>query len=274
MKTAARPLLLLGFLILAFGARAADEFPGREIFPLIPVIELADLYKNFDKYTVVDARSAYEYDTLRIKGAYNVPVASADFDKRVQELVAKHKKPIAFYCNGKTCYKSYKATLRARSNGVKDCVAFDAGIFDWVKAHPELGELLGQSPVNPAHLIGGGELKAHMLAPGEFAKSASAKGAIVLDVRDPFQRDGIGFFPDVEKLVPLDRTEELNKYIQLAKAQKRPLLIYDEAGKQVRWLQYRLERAGLKDYHFMQHGAKGFYDALILSSGYRYKAHH
>ena len=33
------------------------------------------------------------------------------------------------------------------------------------------------------------------------------------------------------------------------------MYVYDEAGKQVRWLMYRLEQAGVKDYYFMKGGA-------------------
>lgn len=273
MRTFLRSMLTLGFL--SFGSTIAvanEEFPGRESFPLIPYIELNDLYENFDAYTVVDSRSEYEYDTLRIKGAHNVPLSSRDFEQRIQALIDKYKKPIAFYCNGKTCYKSYEAALKARRHGIKDVVAFDAGVFDWVTAHPELGELLGESPVQVKSLIGSAEFKARLLEPTAFADKAGVNNPIVLDVRDAYQREGIGFFPDMEHTAPLDQTEQLNEYIKLAKAEGRPLLIYDEAGKQVRWLQYRLERAGVKDYYFMKGGAKAFYDALILSSGYRYKA--
>lgn len=261
---------LVAFCLLSV-AQANEEFPGRDSFPLIPYIELNDLYENFDDYTIIDARSEYEFDTLRIKGAYNVPLSSRDFETRVKELVATHGKPIAFYCNGKTCFKSYEATLKAQRNGVENSVAFDAGIFDWVTAHPDLGELLGESPVDVKALIGSAAFKARQLGPTEFADKAGEDNAIVLDVRDAYQREGIGFFPDVEHTAPLDQSEKLNEYIQLAKTEGRPLLIYDEAGKQVRWLQYRIERAGVKDYYFMAGGAKAFYNALILSSGYRYK---
>lgn len=269
MRILSVPVFMLTVLVCA-SAQADSEFPGRASFPQIPVIEIDDLHENFTRYTVVDARSSYEYETLRIKGAHHVSLSSHDFAAQVQALVDEHGKPIAFYCNGKTCYKSYEATLKARRKGIVDAVAFDAGVFDWVSAYPELGELLGQSPVSPDALISTDRFRSRLLRPTEFADKADAGSALVLDVRDRYQRDGIGFFPDVEENVPLDNAEKLNEYIRRAKDNGHALLIYDEAGKQVRWLQYRLEQAGLDEYYFMDGGAKAFYDALILSSGYRY----
>jgi hypothetical protein len=38
-------------------------------------------------------------------------------------------------------------------------------------------------------------------------------------------------------------------------------------GKQVRWLQYELEKAGLKKYYFMKKGASGYYDSLVKNDG-------
>lgn len=35
------------------------------------------------------------------------------------------------------------------------------------------------------------------------------------------------------------------------------LLIFDQVGKQVRWLMYHLEVAGIKDYYFLDQGANG-----------------
>ena len=39
--------------------------------------------------------------------------------------------------------------------------------------------------------------------------------------------------------------------------QTQTLLIFDQVGKQVRWLMYHLEVAGIKDYYFLSKGANG-----------------
>jgi hypothetical protein len=92
------------------GVFAADKgFPGREQFPEVKIISKADLFRRFEDVTIVDARSHYEYDTLRITGAKNIPVAAKSFEKQVSDLRKQSAKDIVFYCNGRTCLKSYIA---------------------------------------------------------------------------------------------------------------------------------------------------------------------
>ena len=76
------------------------------------------------------------------------------------------------------------------------------------------------------------------------------------------RREGVGFFPGMERRIALDQTEKLDKVLQKAKRENKTLLIYDEAGHQVQWLQYHLVDAGVKNYYFMKGGAKAYYDML------------
>ena len=62
-----------------------------------------------------------------------------------------------------------------------------------------------------------------------------------------------------EKRASLDETEKLKTYIAQAKRERRPLYIYDEAGKQVQWLMYYLEDQGATDFYFMKGGAKAYF---------------
>ena len=245
---------------------AKEGFPGRAEFPEIPLYQKADLKKDFSNVVVVDARSSLEYDTLRIKGAKNIPVASKKFADMVKALRATTSKPIVFYCNGRTCYKSYKAAKAAMKAGVKNVFAYDAGVFEWAQAYPSHAVLLGNSPVNPKHIISKKTFKKRFLDPKTFTETARAaprKKAMIMDVRDMYQRAGVGFFPGIEKWISLDDEKKLNKYLKKARDENRTLYIYDEAGKQVRWLQYTLERENIKHYYFMKKGAKGFYKAIV-----------
>ncbi|MCG6968729.1 MAG: rhodanese-like domain-containing protein [Gammaproteobacteria bacterium] len=239
-------------------------FPGREEFPKIPIIEISELNRIFSEVVIVDTRSHYEYDTLRVKGSINIPVAEDTFEQNMMELRAKTSKPIVFYCNGRTCYKSYIAVKKSEAAGVTDTHAFDAGIFEWVNKYPSRGELLGKSPVDLKNLIATNKFKARLLDPDTFSEKAADLGpnSIVLDVRDKFQRAGVGFFPGKERWVSLDDKEKLAKYLKKAKLSNKTLFIYDEVGKQVRWLQYALEEAGIRDYYFMHDGAKAYYSQL------------
>lgn len=251
-----------------------EGFPGRSLekYSMVSVIELEDLHGRRDEFAVVDARSSFEFDTLRIKGAVNIPVTAEDFEAAVRGLREQTGKPIAFYCNGHTCMKSYKAAKQAMTAGLDKVYAYDAGIFDWARAYPDEAELLGKSPVDSARLIPKKVFKAHLLDPDTFSDKATAiasKSRLIIDIRDHFQRAGIGFFPAIERWASLQNMDKLRKYLKKAKAQNRTLFIYDNVGKQVRWLQYELEARGLKNYWFMEKGAKGYYDMLRTDEGLR-----
>ena len=267
MKNILISLSILLSLISSTSVFASDGFPGRAEFPEIPLYHKSDLLKDFDNVVIVDARSSLEFETLRVKGALNIPIASKKFPEMVRALRKKTNKRIVFYCNGRTCYKSYKATKAALKAGLKNVFAYDAGIFEWAKANPQHAVLLGMSPMDPTKIIPKAKLKARFLSPKKF--SVTARGAhrdkrLILDVRDLYQRAGVGYFIGIERWVSLDDQKKLDKYLKLALAENRTLYIYDEAGKQVRWLQYTLERYNIKNYFFMTKGVKGFYKDMIM----------
>lgn len=265
--------ILFGFSLLISlfsltSAFAADKgFPGRAEFPEIALYQKADLLRDLNRVVVVDARSTLEFETIHVKGAINIPVASKKFPEMVKKLRTQTSKPIVFYCNGRTCYKSYKATKAALKAGLKNVFAYDAGIFEWAKTYPKYAVLLGKSPMDPTKIIPKSKLKERFLKPKKFteqARSTPGDKRLILDVRDMYQRAGVGFFFGIERWVSMDDEKKLAKYLKKAKNENRTLFIYDEAGKQVRWLQYTLERYNIKNYYFMKKGAKGFYKEFIL----------
>jgi rhodanese-related sulfurtransferase len=245
-------------------ADKSEGFPGRKEFPKIPILELSELNKLLGEVVVVDARSGLEFETLRVKDAINIPVASKTFEEQVLKLREKTSKPIVFYCNGRRCFKSYIATKKSLEVGVSDVYAFDAGIFEWATAQPNKAVLLGKSPVNVKSLIAKANFKKKLLNPDKFSEKIADLGSssMVLDVRDKFQRAGVGFYPGKERWCSLDQKEKLRKYLEKAKSSNKTIFIYDEVGKQVRWLQYTLEELGVKNYYFMDKGAKAYYASI------------
>lgn len=256
-------VLLFGLFASSLHAKT-DEFPGRVKFPKLPYMELEELHNKFDDVIVVDARSILEFETLRIKDALNIPVAGKTFEEKVLKLRKSTDKPIVFYCNGRKCMKSFIAVQKAIDAGVLNVYAYDAGIFEWTVAHPEQAILLEQSPVNVAALISKKNFKKRLLHPDTFSTKAADMGnqSMVLDVRDKYQRSGVGFFPGKERWVSLDDKKKLEKYLAKAKSSNKTLFIYDEVGKQVRWLQYALEKNGIKNYFFMDKGARAYYASM------------
>jgi rhodanese-related sulfurtransferase len=254
-------LPLIGMLFVHHAVQAAsEEYPYRVRYPDVSVITTEDLAKRFAGVVVIDVRSKYEYDTLHIKGAVNVPLET-NFRAAVIKLREKHNKPFVFYCNGKTCHKSYDAVLLAAKARLDDLYAYDAGVFDWAKAQPDNTVLLGRSPVRPEDLISGERFKARLLEPKDFASRVGDK-SIVLDVRDRAQRD-TALFPFKEARAQLDETRKIDAAIEEARAQKKTLLVYDQTGKQVQWFQYYLESKGVRDYYFMKGGAQAHFDATL-----------
>lgn len=239
----------------------SDAFPLRAKYIDVAILETADLAKRYGDVVVVDVRTKYEYDTLRIKDAQLIPVTDRNFVDQVRKLRESTPKPIVFYCNGKTCAKSYDAVLYALNARIPNVLCYDAGIDDWSRAQPEKTALLGKSPIKAEDLIGHDQFKARLLDPKAFEAKAEGK-AIVLDVRDKSQRDAM-LFPFREQRVALEEKARLDAVIEQAKKEKKTLLIYDQVGKQVQWFQYYLESKGLKDYYFMKGGAQGYSDMMF-----------
>lgn len=243
------------------GKGSTTAFPLRSRYIDVQVLETEEFAQRFSDVVVVDVRSKYEYDTLRVKDALLMPVTESNFTNDLRKLREQTSKPIVFYCNGKTCHKSYDAVIIAQRARIPNVLCYDAGIADWAKAHPEKTVLLGKSPIRTEDLISHDRFKERLLEPKAF-EAKMGPAAIVLDVRERAQRDS-ALFPFREERIPLEDKSAIDAMIERAKHDKKTLLIYDQVGKQVEWLQYRLESKDLKDYYFMKGGAQGYFDATL-----------
>jgi len=235
----------------------SNDFPGRDIYPKIKVYSTSKLFNSFADVAIIDVRSQYEYNVLHINTAINIPLNSKQFSTEIAALNVNNK-PIVFYCNGHTCFKSYKAVLKAKHAGLSNVSSYDAGVFDWANAHPEKTTMLNVSPMDPSSIIPKKDLKKHLLEPKEF-QSKITNNSIILDIRDSNQRGLLSLFPYRQKNISLQQREKLSQLFDKVLKNKSPLFIYDAAGKQVRWLQYYLEAKGIKNYYFMNGGFKNFF---------------
>ena len=262
--------MILGIFVLLFAQQLIaeeaknKEFPGRDLYPEISYIELQDFYQKLKRkeVIVVDVRSSYEYSTLRVKDAINIPLASKTFVSEIRKLRVSDDRPIVVYCNGKTCMKSYKAARKCDIEKIDNVIAYDSGIMDFAKSFPKDALLLGKTLNDPKKLISKANFNKHLIDPDKFGERIANTSDIVLDVRDRFQREGISIFVGREYRVSIDNTRRLDRYIDKAMKENKALLIYDAAGKQVRWLQYYLEDKGLKSYYFMKGGIGAYYKTI------------
>lgn len=249
--------LLTAFLLVACAhaaAAASDDFPLRPYYPEVPFIDTATLLLKYDDTTVVDIRSSFEYDVAHINKARLLPLSDPDFADELEKIRPKTSTtPMVFYCNGHSCAKSYQAAQLAISLGFDSIYTYDGGIFDWIMAAPDKATLMGETPARADRIISTGEFTKRMLAYDVFAEQALEENTIVIDIRDPFQRELKPRIPGIRN-IPLDPLLDL--VTSRIWTEKR-LLFFDAVGKQVRWLQYFLESYGYFNYAFLRDGVRG-----------------
>ena len=251
-------LISMIVLLVANSALAAD-FPLRKKYSNVKPIAIEKLFADYDNTIIIDVRSKMEFNVVHVAKAKHVQVTKGNFLSELEKVRAKDGgSNIAFYCNGHTCAKSYKASVKAMDAGFKNIYCFDAGIFEWVNAYPERGALLGQTPADKTKLIAKADLNSKKLSWTDFKAQAANSNAVVVDTRDPFQRAKGGDL-DQNKAVDLKgiRTIPMDRMLSILKKgdfKNKQLLIFDAVGKQVRWLQYYIEEYGYENYAFLNKG--------------------
>ncbi|MCP4403350.1 MAG: hypothetical protein GY801_39340 [bacterium] len=284
--------LFAGFFVglLLAATAVAIEYPGREEpkYQSVPYIEIDELYQNYldGSIVIVDVRSELEYNAIHVDGAVHIPVGSHVFAAGIKKLAqANPGKKISFYCNGTTCFKSYEAQLRAVGAGIENTYAFDLGIPGWADLFPDNTILLGK-PMSESSVswIPTSEFKKKCLTWEDFKKMAAQDGVRVIDARDNVQKGFMTAAAQAEftqearnnlkkfrqknsemmdglsvksKVIAQPFDILIKNIIKKKKLTNDTLLIFDQVGKQVRWLMYHLEAAGYTNYYFLSEGAYG-----------------
>ena len=255
----ASALLALALVtVTPLSAAARQEgFPLRPYYPEVPSITTADLLADYDDIMILDIRSRFEYDVANINKAILLPLNDPDFADKLEKLRPKISDTImAFYCNGHSCAKSYQAVQVALSLGFNNVVVYDGGIFDWIDAAPDKATLMGETPARADRVIAPEEYLTRLLDFDAFVEKSREPDVVVIDIRDPFQRDVI---PNIDTVKPIALDPLLNLVISRIWTEKH-LLFFDAVGSQVRWLQYFLESYGYFEYSFLKGGIAGIAD--------------
>ncbi|MEW5833361.1 MAG: rhodanese-like domain-containing protein [Campylobacterota bacterium] len=242
---------------------ANDGFPHRKHFPHVEVIDTEKLSSDLDAYTVVDVRPPFEFSIMHIKGATNLPLSTQDF---TQQVTALHEqaggKRVVFYCNGHTCEKSYQAASRmSEADDALAPLAYDAGILEWAAANPARTNFLNRGHLDSRALISAEKFQVHNLPPVEFISRAKDPEALVVDIRDDLQRDGIALFAmrDIRTGVDMAKLKEI---LVRARTEGRSVFFFDATGQRVKHLQYLVEAEGLPNYFFMKGGMRAYFDMI------------
>lgn len=245
----------------------SEEFPYRNDYPNVPIVELEQLKTGYDNgsFVIVDVRSSIEFETIHPKGALHVSLSNANFTTDLKIVSAKNPgKKIAVYCNGVTCLKSYNAAQKAVDAGMTNVYAFDAGIPAWAKAFPAETLLVGKPIDDPEkQLIPKSQFKKKTIDFAQFQKLALSPNAKVIDARDPMQRSEK--LPGVDKVLPIPIEKLIRNIINHDRMKDNQLIIFDQVGKQVRWVMYHLEDKGYVNYYFLKGGAT----AVLKEQKYR-----
>lgn len=297
--TLRKNFLLVGMIVVSTGLAgitSADHYPGREDprYQDVPYIEMETLYQHFlkDKILIVDVRSHLEYETIHAEGAHHIALASSSFEAELRILAKTYPEtPLSFYCNGTTCLKSYEAQIRATDAGIENTYAFDAGIPAWAERYPEHTILL-ERPLSESTVqwISDEEFHRKCVSWEEFQQLAVQENTRVIDARDNVQKGAVdpavkgqlnsdeermleefshkneamlAMLGDTSPVIAQPMDQLIKRVVSKELFKDQTLLIFDQVGKQVRWLMYHLEAAGYTRYYFLSGGA---YDVIGIQA--------
>ncbi len=253
--------LLLPCLVLVanFGSvipayTEAETYPLRAKYPDDKTISTAELTALADKPILVDVRPKDEFDVIHIKGSVNIDLNKL-LEKDLEAVRGKgDARPLVFYCNGIDCEKSYKAAMKARLWGFQNVFIYDDGIFTWGKTNPSATVFLGETLTGPDKLIPEATFEKALLPKAEFLAKAQSGEYFVIDLRSKDERSDVKVPFDGVRAIPFDQVATLLRQPESI-IPKSKVLVIDNVGKQVRWLQYYFEKGGRTDYFFAKGGA-------------------
>ncbi len=255
-------LFLTCFFISILTIQAENlEYPGRVIYPEVTHISTEEFRQEYDQAIIIDTRSILEYETIHVLNASRYGIHDRNFSFEIKKIRNKNPdKKIIFYCNGKTCMKSYKAAKKAMKEGIENVFAYDSGIFEWAEAHPNLAALIGKSPVNLEQLNEHKKrFNQHVLSITDFVDKVYEKDTIVFDIRNNRERfNSSPLFLLKDKSLSLSNPEKFIKKLKRLKDKDKTLLFYDMSGRTVIWLEFYLADIGIKNYSFMEGGVYAY----------------
>lgn len=256
-----RLFLLHSFLSILFLANSyaqENDFPYREFYPDVPILELEAAKKAYEKNEAVfvDIRSSMEFEAIHIKKAVAVDFSMLKYLDELQQVWKNNPgRKIIVYDNGISSVKSYICVQDAMDSGIKDIYAYDGGIQAWAEKYPQDILLLGEQLEDPAAQLIPYEKFLEILLDFDTFKQkiAASPNAKIIDARDPKQR--VEKIEGLEKALPIPLNKFIQNIINKERMKEDQLFIFDQVGGQVRWLMYYLEKHNYENYYFLEGGA-------------------
>ena len=138
---------------------------------------------------------------------------------------------------------------------MKNVYAYEGVIQAWAEEYPSDTILMGQQiKDSKTQLIPYDEFLIISLDFETFKqKIADSPNAKIIDARDPKQRTKK--LSGLEDVLPIPLDKLIRNVIQKGHMKNDQLFIFDQVGRQVRWLMYYLDKHGYKNYYFLEAGA-------------------
>ena len=163
---------------------------------------------------LINSLTSIEYDIQHIPGSINVPLYEMDNNKKLP--TDKNTAALIFYCMGRRCQYSKKASLKAMSMGYKNVYWFEGGIPDWYRFNYPMAI--------DEHLK---SIRVKKLSPARVAELMKEQEVTIIDVRPYWWNDNDG---SIEQALYLPLVRLQHTYQQIPK--NNPIIITDALMRQ------------------------------------------
>jgi rhodanese-related sulfurtransferase len=248
--------LLVALPIASTVTATTDEqhFPLRPFYPTVKTIDTDRFLEIYFNAIIIDVRSRFEFDVVRINKAKHVPLSEDDFIasiSRYRSLISET--PMVFYCNDSACSSAFRAVLLARAAGYTNLFVYDAGVFPLLMVAPEKITLMVTTPAQPDLVISNDYYNKVRIDFKEFKERSTGMGTLLIDIRNIYNRV---HEPRLQGVRNIPMESFLKAVTNRIWAEKK-LLIFDQNGEKTNSLQYFLQANGYSNYVFLRGGMEG-----------------
>lgn len=237
------------------------DFPLRPKYSRLTPITTQELASIYDKAIIIDCRYKMHFYVIRMDKAKSLPEVWMGEDNLLELRQKYDDKPLVFYSNDPSERESYKAAAKAKKWGFKNVRVYDAGIFHWANNEPQrtffFKEKLTPQTASSA-FISQEQFNSVLLPTREFIERAKSGQYTVLDGREIEKIEKKPIKLEHRQIMAIELMANLlRRNIWSLPASN--LLVFDNDGKNIRWLQYYFEMAGIKNYYFLKGGARKWF---------------
>ena len=267
-------IILINISLLVFGSNAiavekTDQFPKRKFYPHLNYIDTLEFAHGIKtgRFEVIDVRDNISYKALHVEVARNIVLTSDTFEQDILEFARQTDKPLAIYCNGISCSKSYIASTKVRDAFKKHKIAkevftYDSGINAIAYAFNELVLKDGKPISKENPLISAEQIQKHSMEPEKFEHYITwhnDKEFAILDIREKEEKiiNKLFMFRDVNN-ISLSQRDDLIAFLNTVKSSHKTLLVYDASGRQIDGIYELLRIIEIDQWHYLEGGEYGY----------------